>query len=45
MKAIIADDEELARRVLREYLEKEPASRSWRSARNGFEAVKAVAES
>jgi two-component system, LytTR family, response regulator len=44
MKAIIADDEELARRVLREYLEKEPGMEIVAECANGFEAVKAAAE-
>jgi len=44
VKAIIADDEELARRVLREYLEKEPGMEIVAECANGFEAVKAVAE-
>jgi two-component system LytT family response regulator len=44
MKAIIADDEELARQILREYLEKESAIEIVAECANGFEAVKAVAE-
>ncbi len=44
MKVVIADDEDLARRVLREYLEKEPGMEIVAECRNGFEAVKAVAE-
>jgi two-component system LytT family response regulator len=44
MKAVIADDEELARRVLREYIEKEPDIEIVAECANGFEAVKAVAE-
>jgi two-component system LytT family response regulator len=44
MKAIIADDEELARRILREYLEKESGIEIVAECANGFEAVKAVAE-
>lgn len=44
MKAIIADDEQLARRVLREYLEQEPGIEIVAECANGFEAVKAVAE-
>jgi two-component system LytT family response regulator len=44
MKVVIADDEELARRVLREYLEKEPEMEIVAECANGFEAVKAVAE-
>ena len=44
MKAVIADDEELARRVLREYIEREPGIEIVAECANGFEAVKAVAE-
>lgn len=44
MKAIIVDDEELARRVLREYLEREPGVEIIAECANGFEAVKAIAE-
>jgi two-component system LytT family response regulator len=44
MKAVIADDEELARRVLREYLGREPGMEIVAECTNGFEAVKAVAE-
>jgi two-component system LytT family response regulator len=44
MKAVIADDEELARRVLREYLEAEPGIEVVAECANGFEAVKAVGE-
>jgi two-component system LytT family response regulator len=44
MKVVIADDEELARRVLREYLEKDARTEIVAECTNGFEAVKAVAE-
>ena len=44
MKIVIADDEDLARSVLREYLEKEPGIEIAAECTNGFEAVKAVAE-
>ncbi|HEY3824619.1 MAG TPA: LytTR family DNA-binding domain-containing protein [Bryobacteraceae bacterium] len=44
MRAVIADDEELARRILREFLEKEPGMEIVTECTNGFEAVKAVAE-
>jgi two-component system LytT family response regulator len=44
MKAVIVDDEELARRVLREYIEKESAMEIVAECANGFDAVKAVAE-
>jgi two-component system, LytTR family, response regulator len=44
MKAVIADDEELARHILREYLEKEPGIEIVAECTNGFEAVKAAAE-
>lgn len=44
MRAVIADDEHLARRVLREYLEHEPGMEILAECANGFEAVKAVAE-
>jgi two-component system LytT family response regulator len=42
--AVIADDEELARRVLREYLEQQPDIEILAECANGFEAVKIVAE-
>jgi two-component system LytT family response regulator len=42
--AIIADDEELARRVLREYLDSQPDVEVLAECSNGFEAVKQVAE-
>ena len=44
MKVVIADDEELARGVLREYLEKEPGLEIVAEVANGFDAVKAVSE-
>lgn len=44
MKAVIADDEELARRILREHLQKEPGIEIVAECANGFEAVKAVSE-
>lgn len=44
MKAILADDEQLARHVLREYLDREPAIEVVAECANGFEAVKAAVE-
>jgi two-component system LytT family response regulator len=44
MRAVIADDEELARRVLREYLCAEEDLEIVAECANGFEAVKAVTE-
>jgi two-component system LytT family response regulator len=44
MKAVIVDDEDLARRVLREYIEKESDLEIVAECANGFDAVKAVAE-
>src|SRR5580698_1100630 len=44
MRVVIADDEELARGVLREYLEKDSRIEIVAECANGFEAVKAVAE-
>ena len=44
MKVVIADDEDLARSVLREYLGKEPGMEIVAECTNGFQAVKAVAE-
>jgi two-component system, LytTR family, response regulator len=44
MKAILADDEHLARSVLREYLAHEPAIEIVAECANGFEAVKAATE-
>ncbi len=45
LRAVMADDEELARRVLREYLSAEPDIEIVAECSNGFEAVKAVNES
>jgi two-component system LytT family response regulator len=42
LRAIIADDEDLARRILREYLAAEPDIEIIQECPNGFEAVKAV---
>jgi len=42
LRAIIADDEELARRILREYLSGEADIDIVEECPNGFEAVKAV---
>jgi two-component system LytT family response regulator len=44
MRVAIVDDEELARRVLREYLRAHPDIEVVAECANGFEAVKAVAE-
>jgi two-component system LytT family response regulator len=44
LRAIIADDEELARRILREYLTCESDIEIVQECANGFEAVKAVNE-
>jgi two-component system LytT family response regulator len=44
MTAVIADDEELARRVLREYLDSEPDIEVVAECANGFETVKVVTE-
>jgi two-component system LytT family response regulator len=44
LKAIIVDDEELARQVLREYLQKLSDVTIAAECANGFEAVKAIAE-
>jgi two-component system LytT family response regulator len=44
MRAVIADDEELARSVLREYLAGHSGVEIVAECSNGFEAVKAVAE-
>jgi len=44
MRVVIADDEELARRVLREFLEKDSRMEIVAECANGFEAVKAVAD-
>lgn len=45
IRAIIVDDEELARRVLREYVSAEPGLEIVAECANGFEAVKAISES
>jgi len=44
MRVVIADDEDLARSVLREYLERAHGMEIVAECANGFEAVKAVAE-
>jgi two-component system LytT family response regulator len=44
LKAVIVDDEELARSVIREMLEPHPEIEIVAECANGFEAVKAVAE-
>ncbi len=44
IKAIIVDDEELARSLVREYLSAHPAVEIVAECANGFEAVKAVTE-
>jgi two-component system LytT family response regulator len=44
LRVAIVDDEELARRVLREYLSGEPGLEIVAECANGFEAVKAVGE-
>jgi len=44
LSAVIVDDEELARQLLREYLSTMPDIRIAAECSNGFEAVKAVAE-
>lgn len=44
LRVILVDDEEPARRLLREYLEAIPGVSILAECRNGFEAVKAVAE-
>ncbi len=44
LRALIADDEELARQILREYLAGEPDIEIIGECPNGFEAVKAVNE-
>ena len=44
LRAIIADDEELARRILREYLSTESDIEIVQECPNGFEAVKSVNE-
>ena len=44
LRAVMADDEELARRLLREHLSKEPDIEIVAECSNGFEAVKAINE-
>src|SRR5437879_7372359 len=44
MRVVIVDDEELARRLLREYLEADGRVEVAAECANGFEAVKAIAE-
>ncbi|MES1261657.1 MAG: response regulator [Acidobacteriota bacterium] len=44
MRVVMADDEDLARRLLREYLSAEPDIEIVAECRNGFEAVKAINE-
>jgi len=44
LRAVMADDEELARRLLREYLATEPDIEIVGECSNGFEAVKAINE-
>jgi two-component system LytT family response regulator len=44
LRAVMADDEELARRLLREHLSKEPDIEIVAECANGFEAVKAINE-
>jgi two-component system LytT family response regulator len=44
MRAVIVDDEELARQMLREFLSHHPEIEIAAECANGFEAVKAVAE-
>jgi two-component system LytT family response regulator len=44
IRVVIVDDEELARRVLREYLSKAPDIEIVAECGNGFDAVKAVAD-
>jgi len=44
LKAIIVDDEELARQIVREYLKSAPDIQVAAECANGFEAVKAAAE-
>ena len=44
MRAVIADDEELARKVLREYLAEESDIEIVAECANGFEAVKCIGE-
>jgi two-component system, LytTR family, response regulator len=44
LRAVMADDEDLARRVMREYLSREPDIEIVAECTNGFEAVKAINE-
>ena len=44
LRAVMADDEDLARRLLREYLSAEPDIEIVAECSNGFEAVKAINE-
>jgi two-component system LytT family response regulator len=44
LRAVMADDEDLARRLLREHLSKEPDIEIVAECSNGFEAVKAINE-
>ena len=44
LKAILVDDEELARQILREYLQNETGVEIAAECANGFEAVKAIAD-
>ncbi|RKX37296.1 MAG: hypothetical protein DRP64_17415 [Verrucomicrobia bacterium] len=44
MRAIIVDDEKLARQYLRELLRQHPQIEVLAECKNGFEAVKAVAD-
>jgi two-component system, LytTR family, response regulator len=44
LKAILVDDEELARHLLREYLQSSPGVDIVAECANGFEAVKAISE-
>ena len=44
LKTIIVDDEELARQLLREYLQSSPGIEIVAECANGFEAVKAISE-
>jgi len=44
LRAVMADDEDLARRVMREYLSQEPDIEIVAECANGFEAVKAINE-
>jgi len=44
LRVLLVDDEELARRVLREYLSRDPGVEIVGECANGFEAVRAVSE-